>query len=141
MDKLEPLIKHRFWIIFGLTLPITLFAYYSASGKMATATTEKESLLDSTLEGVPKGETEPNQTFADGASKINEDLQKRFDAQVQKLWESQTDRITWPKILVNYIPDEYRGTDRSGRLLYVRSGLSQCHRAPLAAGGAVVWET
>jgi hypothetical protein len=121
MDKLEPLIKHRFWIIFGLTLPITLFAYYSASGKMANATTEKESLLNTTLEGVPDGVTQPNQTFSQGASEINEDLEGRFNAQVQDLWESQTDRITWPKILVDYIPNEYRAPiDPEGCYMYVR---------------------
>ena len=71
MDKLQPLIKHRFWVIFGLTFPIILWAYYSASGKMATATTDREQLLDATYSGVPQGVSEPNQKFAQGAGEIN----------------------------------------------------------------------
>src|SRR5690606_32280456 len=105
MDKLEPILRHKFWIIFGVTLPLALFAYFSASGKMAEATTAQETTLEGAINGVPKGDTEPNQKFAEGAKIINDELQKEFDAEVQKLWEMQTERMTWPKIVVPFVPE------------------------------------
>jgi hypothetical protein len=121
MDKLEPIIRHKFWIVFGLTLPIALFAYFSASGEMAEATTSQESKLESTRSGIPKGDSDPNETYAAGAKVINEELQKRFDDQVQKLWEMQTERMTWPKIVVPFVPEKYRGEiDSKARYTYQR---------------------
>jgi len=121
MEKLEPLIRHKFWILFGLTLPIALIGYYSASGKMAEATTAQEERLDRTLNEIPNGASEPNETFAEGAEVINEELEERFDVQVQKLWEMQTERMTWPKIVVPFVPANYRGEiDSKARYTYAR---------------------
>lgn len=121
MEKLEPVIRHKFWILFGISLPMICFAYYSAAGKMAEATTAQEGKLDSTLSGVPSGDAEPNDTYAAGAKKINEDLTARFDVQVQKLWELQTERMSWPKVIVPFVPDEYHGTiDRKACYTYMR---------------------
>lgn len=121
MDKLEPILRHKFWIIFGVTLPLALFAYFSASGKMAEATTAQETTLEGAINGVPKGDTEPNQKFAEGAKIINDELQKEFDAEVQKLWEMQTERMTWPKIVVPFVPEKYRGEiDSKARYTYQR---------------------
>src|SRR5690606_37902894 len=48
-------------------------------------------------------------------------LQERFDAQVQKLWEMQTERMTWPKIVVPFVPSTYRGEiDSKARYTYQR---------------------
>ena len=122
MDKLQPLIRHKFWIIFGLTLPIALFAYFSASGKMAEATTAQETKLDTTLKGVTDGASDPNETYAAGAKVINEEMNVRFETQVQKLWELQTERMTWPKVMVERVPKKFRGEiNKSDRYHYMRA--------------------
>jgi hypothetical protein len=109
MDKLQPLIKHRFWILFGLAFPLTLAGYYTASGSMKQATLAREELLTKTRTGVPQGTSEPNEDYAQKLSKINEELAARNRVQVQKLWQSQIARMTWPPQIVPHIPNEYRG--------------------------------
>ena len=32
MDKLQPVIKHRFWILAALVPPLCIFGYYKANG-------------------------------------------------------------------------------------------------------------
>lgn len=108
MDKLEPIIRYRFWIILGLAIPLALAGYYSASGGIKDETTKREEALTQVLNGVSKGD-EPNDTYSDGLSVINADLKKRNAVAVQELWEMQTARMTWPPQIQPYIPHEYRG--------------------------------
>lgn len=110
MDKLEPIIKHRFWILLGISLPLIIFGYMSANGKMKEATAKREEELNQTLGGIPKGEF-ANQTYADSLKAINE----KFDLEValahQAIWEKQRKDMDWPADLVNagYVPEEYLG--------------------------------
>lgn len=123
MDKLEPLIRHRFWILFGLSIPLALTGYFLASGEMKAATTAKEEALKKTLDGVPKGVTEPNDKYAAGLKVINDRLQAENKVEVQKLWEAQRPRMDWPTVMVknNYIPNEYRGEiEDAARRYYTR---------------------
>ncbi|QDU36177.1 hypothetical protein Mal4_04610 [Maioricimonas rarisocia] len=108
MDKLQPIIKHRFWILFGLTLPIALYAYYSANGSLKAAAQERESSITSTLQGISSGQ-EPNPTFAEGLERINEVQEARVKAEIRRLWERQQDRMTWPAAIASKVPAEYRG--------------------------------
>ncbi len=120
MDKLEPLIKYRFWIILGIAVPLALGGYFSASGGMKKATLDREAALDTTLSGVKDG-IGPNDTYTAGLKRINEDLQKRNSEQVQKLWEMQTSRMSWPTIVQPQIPHEYRAEiDRNARYAYMQ---------------------
>ncbi|MFG0295670.1 MAG: hypothetical protein ACF8PG_07155 [Maioricimonas sp. JB045] len=108
MDKLQPIIKNRFWILFGLTLPIALYAYYSANGSLKSAAQERESSITSTLGGISSGQ-EPNPTFADGLKKINEVQEARVKAEIRRLWERQKSRMTWPDAIAGLVPADYRG--------------------------------
>ncbi len=121
MDKLEPLIRHRFWILFAISLPLAMTGYFMANSEMQAATEKKEKELEGVLANVPKGTTEPNQEFADGLQAINEDLQQENYVEIQKLWEAQQERMDWPEIMLRYLPDTHRGeVDRSGRIQYVQ---------------------
>ncbi len=123
MDKLEPLIRHRFWVLFAIALPLALAGYFMASGEMKAATEAKEQALKSTLDGVPKGKTEPNETYAAGLGEINEQLQAENKVEVQKLWEAQSRRFHWPTVMVKnkFVSDDYRGeVDDAARAYYTR---------------------
>ena len=109
MDKLEPLVRHRFWILFAVSLPLAVAGYFLANSEMQAATESRESTLERVLREVPPGTSEPNKDYADKLAAINKDLQQENDVEIQKLWEAQRERMTWPEIVLPYLPNEHRG--------------------------------
>lgn len=119
MDKLAPVIKYRFWILLGLALPLIIFGYMSASGAIKTATEERESALDSVLSGVPGGQL-PNESYREGLSGINEDLELEVALAHYRILEKQQQGMDWPASLADYLPDTYRGEfPRAAGFIYV----------------------
>ena len=121
MDKIEPLIRHRFWILFVISLPLAVAGYFLTNSEMQAATETREGTLKSVLGGVPEGTSDPNKDFANGLAAINKELQQQNDVEIQKLWEDQRERMTWPEIMHRYLPDVHRGEiDLGGRRQYVK---------------------
>ena len=85
MDKLEPIIKHRFWILLGLSAPLIIYGYYSANAEMNAATRDRKTALDSIYSGVPRPPL-ANETYSQTLSVIND----RYDLEVafahQAVW-------------------------------------------------------
>ncbi len=110
MDKLQPVIKHRFWILAALVPPLCIFGYYSANGAMKEATAAREAALDGL--SIPDG-TGPNPTWTDadkgGLQVINAEYKAAVDAEFVRVWDEQQERMTWPPSMQRYVPDTYRG--------------------------------
>lgn len=112
MDKLQPVIKHRFWILVALVPPLCIFGYYSANGAMKQATADRITALDGVISAIPPG-TGANPTWTDadkgGLAVINAEYKAAVDAELVRVWEEQQERMTWPPRMQQYVPSEYLG--------------------------------
>lgn len=112
MDKLQPVIKHRFWILVALVPPLCIFAYYSANGAMKQATADRITALDGVISAIPPG-TGANPTWTDadkgGLAVINAEYKSAVDVELVRVWEEQQERMTWPRSMQRYVPAEYLG--------------------------------
>lgn len=107
MDKLEPILKHRFWILLGLVAPLTIFGYYSANGAMKAATEKRIGEIDALINKVPSG-SEATPRWAQGMSGINRTYEQTVNAEIVRVWERQQARMTWPASMQQYLPGKYR---------------------------------
>lgn len=109
MDKLEPVIRNRFWILCGLVLPMVLYGYYAANGALKEATAARETELDGVKSGISSG-FEPNERFSKGLATINDFYEQSIDEVIVQLWEKQQERMTWPQSVADKVPDEFQGS-------------------------------
>jgi hypothetical protein len=108
MDKLQPIIKQRFWILLGLSLILAFFAFFKNQSAIVAATTQREEALKATLAAVPSG-SEANQVYVDGLTKINTDYKAKIDQAVDELFASQQARMTWPEQIAKELPRDPKG--------------------------------
>ena len=52
MDKLQPIIKHHFWIVFLIALMLPPIAWWMTTGELAAEISDRTSSLDSTFSGI-----------------------------------------------------------------------------------------
>lgn len=118
MDKLQPLIRNRFWILIGLVIPLVLYGYYSANGSLKQATIERENALDGVKNGVSTG-FEPNEDYIRKLSHINTFLDESVQDAIVDLWKKQQERMTWPRAVASRVPEEFMGEfDRQVPFIY-----------------------
>lgn len=108
MDKLQPVIKHRFWILAGLIVPLAIYGYYSANSQLKAATESRESQLESVLSSVDSG-NKPNEDYAEKLEAINERYETWVNETLVDLWKRQQERMTWPSQVQGKIPQEFMG--------------------------------
>lgn len=106
MDKLKPLITHRFWILSALILPMALYGYFSANSAIKAATATREGELQTKLSGVPKGDG-ANQEYVDKMKIINDGLKAKVEQVVVDLWQRQQERMTWHPIMQGKVPQNF----------------------------------
>jgi hypothetical protein len=107
MDKLEPILKHRFWILLGLVAPLTIFGYYSANAALKEATEKREGEIDALFNKVPSG-SEPTPRWTQGMSQINSHFEQDVNTEIVGIYERQQARMTWPASMQKYLPAKYR---------------------------------
>ena len=108
MDKLQPILKHHFWILLVPLLSMNLWGFFSANSAMSEATKKRESDLNTVKSQVPAGTTDPNEKYATELGKQNEVLKKYVNEELQQLWARQQARMTWPQAVAADVPKVFR---------------------------------
>ena len=101
MEKLQPLLKHKFWIIGGVVLLVTLVGWWIGTSAKAAYIEQRWATL-SALQVAP-GSNTPNQDYIDQIGKVIEVLDKRQDVLDNRLYESQKSLHTWPRNVAKYM--------------------------------------
>ena len=97
MEKLQPLIKHRFWIMLGLAVLLPLIGWWMGTSELKAHIEEREKAL-ATAFNAPKQITSdsPNPQWTQALSVINDERElKQADAS-KLLWEYQKEIQSWP---------------------------------------------
>ena len=108
MEKLQVLIKYRFWILFLIAVPLCLYGYYSTHGAIRAATQEREEKLKSTLTGIKPGAGQPNERWTASLQSVRGELEQMNDRVHIDLWMNQLADMTWPQRVTQYMQPGYR---------------------------------
>lgn len=95
MDKLKPVLKQIFWILFGIALLIPVIGWFLGTGTMAEAIEQRISTLNG-LNPTP-GATVPNDSWITQVAAIKEEREKRLETASDYLWSQQRQYMTWPR--------------------------------------------
>ena len=97
MEKLQPVIKQIFWILFGLALLLVLFGWWSAKGALSTQIEARKTAVDKAFTDAQQDVSlVPNKKWSDGAHTKNELHQKEFGVSAKGLRLEQLSARTYP---------------------------------------------
>lgn len=97
MEKLQPILKQKYWICFGLSLVFVLFGWWSASGDLAAKTAERKTSVDGSFSKAGQGATDPNESWVAGGKKENEEDKAAYQTASLQLWKRQQTARQWPE--------------------------------------------
>ncbi|MCH7686705.1 MAG: hypothetical protein IH899_08505, partial [Planctomycetes bacterium] len=98
MDKLQPLIVHRFWIITSLSLILSLVGWSVGTGTLEQRFVEKEGTIKGAFSSLePLGSTTPNDGWIKGLELANMKEQAALDRSAKTLSEKQQPLMYWPR--------------------------------------------
>ncbi|MFO1004017.1 MAG: hypothetical protein U0936_27180 [Planctomycetaceae bacterium] len=101
MDKLQPLIKHRYWICFALSVVFVVVGWWKASGAIAIEIEDRMKKVDESFTKATQGATKPNKSWVDAAKKENEADTQSYDRASKQLLQRQKNARKWPDALVS----------------------------------------
>jgi len=120
MDKLKPLIVHKFWIILFIALLLPVVGWSMATGSLAKEIDERKTAIDKAFTDAQVPANPPNETWSSALQQINKE-KDNFIGQSQKyLWDKQKSLFVWPADIAPLMKDTpYRGEiSRVPRNLY-----------------------
>lgn len=148
MDKLQPLIQNRFWILAGLVLPLAMYGYYSANGSLKAATATRVGELDKVKSGISSGR-EPNEDYAKKLAHINAYYEVAVNQAIVDLWNHQRKLMVWPPTVAANVPAQFQGEfDLNTRFTYkglYQDLIEELRRrvepvAPMTQQNSVTWK-
>jgi hypothetical protein len=109
MDKLEPILKQKFWILLGVGLIMTITGWWMASGTLAATIAERRKKLDDLEKVIPSGEV-PNNNWTQQLATINTAQEQLVDNARREMWERQKAVMFWPPTVDDFAKDvPYQG--------------------------------
>ena len=97
MDKLKPVLAHKFWIFFGIVLILPLVGYFMTKGGLAKEIEDRRTSLNTTFTGIPAGVDSANDQWITQGKLANEKLELHNRQANKALWDVQYVKMRWPK--------------------------------------------
>ncbi len=111
MDKLSPILKHWFWILFGFVVILVLVGWYLGASSQAKNIDERTDTINGL--SVTNGAQTPNELWRKGLTKIREERQQRLDVASDMLWDQQVQYMVWPARMQPYVEGKLFGDNFS----------------------------
>jgi hypothetical protein len=96
MEKLQPILKQKYWICFGLSVIFVLFGWWNASGDLAAKTAERKTSVEGSFGKAGQGASDPNESWVAGGKKENEKDKGDYKTASLQLWKRQQTARQWP---------------------------------------------
>ncbi|MCH8829640.1 MAG: hypothetical protein IID45_08690, partial [Planctomycetes bacterium] len=87
MDNLQPLIKHRFWILFGVNVLMIVVVFFMVTGSMGKKANARKSAIEIARNGIPK--TGHNKSHIEEMTKVNGKRADNYVRHGQTLFDRQ----------------------------------------------------
>ena len=97
MEKLQPILKQKYWICFGLSLIFALFGWWNASGDLAARTADRKTSVEGSFSKAGQGASDPNESWVIGGKKENEEDKAAYKTASLQLWKRQQTAREWPE--------------------------------------------
>ena len=111
MDKLQPIIRHHFWILFLVALILPPIAWSMTSGALDEQTQARVDELDKTLSGVASGAGAANADWTNAANQLVNVRKESNRRAWNRLWDVQETLQLWPDGVREFMAScPYRGT-------------------------------
>lgn len=111
MDKLQPIIRHHFWILFVIALILPPIAWSMTSGSLNEQTQARIDELDQTFGGVAQGTGAPNGDWSNAVTQLVNVRKESNRRAWNRLWDVQKTLQIWPSTVRPYMEKcPYRGT-------------------------------
>ncbi|HEX6986892.1 MAG TPA: hypothetical protein VF170_16060 [Planctomycetaceae bacterium] len=101
MDKLKPILTHKFWILAGIALILPLVGWFLGTGALAAAIDQRIT----TLNGLKPadGATTPNDRWIEKAAVIKQEQAAKVQTTAEFLWSEQKGHMVWPVEMQQYV--------------------------------------
>ena len=111
MDKLQPILKQKFWIILGVGLILTFTGWWMATTGLAKTITERQAAIKAAEDGIPSPTSElPNDDWTSKLSQINQRQENMVSLVRRDLWDQQKATMIWPENVADFAAElPYRG--------------------------------
>ncbi len=96
MERLEPILKQKFWILLGLGMILTITGWWMATGSLAATTKARTDKVETAFKSIPSGEI-PNRDWTAKLSAVNGEQDRSLKVTAAWLWDQQKSRMTWPE--------------------------------------------
>ncbi|MBM81344.1 MAG: hypothetical protein CMJ78_12240 [Planctomycetaceae bacterium] len=96
MEKLQPILTHKFWILFAVALILPIVGYFPTKGDLVAEIDSRKSTLDGAYSGIPSGSGSANQSWIDEIKKRNDYREVRNTESNYRLWTLQESLMVWP---------------------------------------------
>lgn len=100
MEKLQPVIKHVFWILFGLALILPTAGWWMGTGALATQIADQENKINGYFD-IPKDGA--NESWTTALKTINQEEEKRYQEAAMMLRKTQQQLRTWNPLIAQYL--------------------------------------
>tara|TARA_R110002095_G_scaffold155309_3_gene134890 strand:- start:417 stop:2120 length:1704 start_codon:yes stop_codon:yes gene_type:complete len=120
MDKLKPLIVHKFWIILFIALLLPVVGWSMATGNLAKEIDERKAAIDKAFTDAQVPPNPPNETWSTALQQINKEKDIYIGQSHKYLWDKQQSLFVWPPDIAPLMKNTpYRGEiSRVPRNLY-----------------------
>lgn len=120
MDKLKPILVHKFWIILFIALLLPVIGWSMATGSLAKEIDERKTAIDKAFTDAQVPPNPPNETWSSALKEINTEKEKYIGQSHKYLWDKQQSLFVWPPDIAPLMKDTpYRGEiSRVPRNLY-----------------------
>ena len=93
MEQLKPLLKHKFWIIFGIALVLPIVGWFLATGQANERIDERITKISGT--NVSSGSSAANDQWNEKLTEINKREEQRLNDGARYLWQQQKALMVW----------------------------------------------
>ncbi len=101
MERLEPVLKQKFWILLGMGILMTVIGWWMDTGTMAATIAARKTEIEAAEKKIPAGEV-PNSEWSSGLQAINTQQDLAVKSASRVLWERQRARMTWPETVAEF---------------------------------------
>ncbi len=110
MDKLKPLIVHRFWILLGFALLLPPIAWWMTTGTLLAEIDKRWKELDTSFKTDLNGSAVANADWIKNAEDQVAIRKTKNQLSLKRLWDAQTGTRVWPPNVAPLLKDcPYRG--------------------------------
>ena len=97
MEKLQPILKQKFWILLAVTLIMPVVGWWMATANLLQAITTRKTAIDAAFKKVPTGAV-PNENWTKELSNLNELQAKAINSAKSLPWKKQQSKLmNWPE--------------------------------------------